>query len=781
LTNEFARLRPRDFVISLSAPSTINDPPLTIPAALLAVIRCRNKDRRDRTERVNAMTGIRLILALHNHQPVGNFDHVFEDAYQTAYAPFLDVLETYPEIPFVLHTSGPLMEWLVERRPEYLDRLRAMVHAGRVEILGGGFYEPIMTMIPKRDRVGQIRSYSAYLEKLFGKTIRGMWMPERVWEQHLVSSVAEAGIEYTVLDDFHFRGTGLRDTDLLGYYLTEDDGKLIKVFPGSERLRYLIPFHEPHATYELLRRLADSHPGSTVVFADDGEKFGSWPDTQDHVYKHGWLRRFCDMIVGNSDWLMPTTFARAVDETVPLGKVFLADSSYREMTEWVLPAARLSAYEDAVKNSHGDSRMDSLRPHLEAGGFWRNFKIKYAESDEMYARMLGISARLADTLSGTNSRALERARISLYRGQCNCPYWHGSFGGLYLPHLRNAIYQNLIEAHNALDEAEGLSGPRARLEVGDFNLDARQEARLENDRLIAFARPAIGGHLYELDVRHARANCLATLDRRPEAYHRAIAAAAGSIHPAADANSTERVIFKQAGLDQRLIYDRDPRKALVDHFYSVETRLADLVSGVPTERGDFVRGAYLSRAQRTNGAVTLVMERPGRADVHSIRVKKTLTLEPDSPTLAISYALDDLPLGVPLHFAVEINVAGIAGHAEDRYFSSTAGERLGLLDERLDLTAIDGLNITDEWLDLAIELRWSVPAGLWSFPIETVSQSEGGYEGVYQSSSIQPHWIVTADESRRWEMRIAWTLDRFRSVEEPRSGARRGQAASLHV
>ncbi|HMB07804.1 MAG TPA: alpha-amylase, partial [Isosphaeraceae bacterium] len=279
------------------------------------------------------MSGVRLILALHNHQPVGNFEGVFEAAYRDSYLPFLEVMEDYPEIPFVLHTSGPLMEWLVERRPDYVARVGAMVAKGRVEIFGGGFYEPILTMIPHRDRVGQIRAYAAYLNEIFRTTVRGMWMPERVWEQPLVSALAEAGVEYTVLDDFHFQRAGLGESDLCGYYLSEDEGRLVKIFPGSERLRYTIPFREPHATYEYLRRLAEQHPGATVVFADDGEKFGTWPDTYDHVYKQGWLRRFCDMIVGNRDWLQTTTFARTVDATLPLGKIYLPDCSYREMTE----------------------------------------------------------------------------------------------------------------------------------------------------------------------------------------------------------------------------------------------------------------------------------------------------------------------------------------------------------------------------------------------------------------------------------------------------------------
>src|SRR6516165_6447330 len=137
---------------------------------------------------------LRFVFALHNHQPTGNFLNVFEEAYRDSYWPFLEMLEQYPEIPISLHTSGCLMEWLVEHRPEYVERLRPLVARGQVEVMGGGFYEPILTMIPGRDRVGQIRTYTAYLEDLFATKVRGMWVPERVWEQHLVSDIVDAGI-----------------------------------------------------------------------------------------------------------------------------------------------------------------------------------------------------------------------------------------------------------------------------------------------------------------------------------------------------------------------------------------------------------------------------------------------------------------------------------------------------------------------------------------------------------------------------------------------------------
>jgi alpha-amylase len=117
-----------------------------------------------------------------------------------------------------------------------------------------------------------------------------------------------------------------------------------------------------------------------------------------------------------------------------------------------------------------------------------------------------------------------------------------------------------------------------------------------------------------------------------------------------------------------------------------------------------------------------------------------------------------------LSFAVEINLAAMAGRAPDRYYADLSGSKLGLLDDRLDLPHTSGLTLTDEWLDLCVVLSWSQAAGLWCFPIETVSQSEGGFEGVYQSSAVIPHWHVTADDHGRWEVSMRWSLDHARRL-----------------
>jgi len=716
---------------------------------------------------------LRLVLVFHNHQPIGNFDGVFEQAYQDSYKPFLDVIEQYPNLPIALHTSGSLMEWLVARHPEYVDRLAVLASAGRVEIVGGAFFEPILTMISTADRIGQIARYSEWLGERFGVSINGMWIPERVWEQSLTRDIATAGIRYTLLDDYHFKNAGLVADDLHGYYVTEDETKLLAVMPGSERLRYLIPFAEPMESINYLRGIADHQPNAVVVFGDDGEKFGSWPGTKDHVYTNGWLRRFLDALVANRDWLQVVTPTEVLEQVPPRGKIYIPEGSYREMTEWALPAGRLVEFENLHRRYEHEGRWPEVAPFVR-GGYWRNFKAKYPETNEMYSRMQMVSRRLQDCSAPLSSNGVlrkgpvsdpslvDQARMELYRGQCNCGYWHGAFGGAYLPHLRNAVFQHLVAADNLLDEAEGrglAESDRPWVEVtsGDYNLDGRQEVRLASNRLMALVAPAQGGMMYELDVRSICHNLLATLSRREEAYHHKVRAGE-SADDGDVASIHDRVVFKQQGLDQRLQYDRYPRKSLVDHFYPLDATIAAVAASTYDELGDFVNGQYEAKLRRAPDRMQVQLVREGLAEERTIRITKGVTLEAGDDALEIAYLLEGLTPGETLHFGVEFNFAGMPAGADDRYFRDGDGNVLGQLGTLLDLTDVDALGLTDGWLGLDVDLKIDRPSCVWTFPIETVSQSEAGFELVHQSVVVEPHWFVEADQEGRWSVQFRLSI-----------------------
>lgn len=709
---------------------------------------------------------LRLVLTLHNHQPIGNFDGVFEQSYQDSYLPFLDIFEEY-ELPIALHTSGSLMEWLAVAHPEYLDRLAALVSQERLEIVGGAYFEPILTMIPPRDRIGQIATYTEWLNQRLGANVRGMWMPERVWEQSLAGNLVDAGIEYTILDDYHFRNAGWTNDQLHGYYVTEDDGRVLSVFPGSERLRYTIPFAEPHETIDYLREIAHRKPGSVVLFGDDGEKFGVWPDTKTHVYENGWLRRFFDALQANSDWLKVTTPSEALDSVAPLGKLYIPEGSYREMVEWALPAEQQNHYHDVQHQLQDEHRWEGVAPFYR-GGYWRNFKVRYPETNEMYARMQMVSRRLEELRQrGEVSDHLDHARTELYRGQCNCSYWHGAFGGAYLPHLRNAVYNHLIAADNLMDRHEGRelnTTPWVTLDAEDYNLDGRKEVRLASNRLVALLAPATGGMLYELDVRSICHNLGASLARREEAYHRKVLAG-----PPSDgedvASIHDRVVFKQEGLDEMLQYDSYERKSLIDHFFDLDVSLDALSRNEYREQGDFVEGQYEAKLRRDPDRMQVQLTRDGHVDGTPVRITKGITLESGGSTLEIAYLLEGLPTDRPLHFGVEFNLAGLPAGADDRYFHNESGEQLGHLGSKLDLVEMQSLGLYDDWLGIDVRLDIDRPTSIWTYPIGTVSQSEGGFELVHQSVVVKPHWMLQANDEGQWSVTMRLTSDTAKAEE----------------
>lgn len=703
------------------------------------------------------MRPIRFIFAIHNHQPIGNFSYIFEQAYQESYLPFLDVFEGYGKIKLALHTSGSLIEWLAEEHPEYLERVAALVRQHRIEIIGGPFFEPILAMLPSRDRIGQIEMFSNWLKKRVGAEVAGLWIPERVWEQNYVRDLAEAGMYYTILDDSHLKFAGIKESALTRYYLTEDDGKTINVFPGSEKLRYLIPFGQIEDIISYLAEISEKDPQAVLVHADDGEKFGSWPETYRHVYEDKWLHRFFDVLSENSDWIITTTPSEAIASVPPLGKIYIPDGSYREMTEWVLEPDQQLAIDQLRNEMEHDSRWLIIKQFLH-GGFWRNFKVRYPESDEMYCRMMSVSSRLHNTMvQGWSGADIDLARESLYRSQCNCGYWHGAFGGIYLPHLRNAVYQELIKSDNLIDIATERLGSWVESQTADFNFDGKNEVRLTNDQLNLLVVPHLGGMMYELDLKSITHNLLATLTRKPEAYHQKIAQ-----RYQFEKNENSKIIFKQEGLERRLQYDWYPRKSLIDLFYDYDTDFDAVRQSRVGQHGEFVQAEYDAVVRKKTGRVQILLSREAHAYGTVIRIDKGITLSEGSSVVEIAYRLSNLPKDYRIHFAVEMNFAGMPGGSENRYFHSSGGhksQRFGNLSTSLDLTNGRELGLYDDWLGLDVRLKTSRPTDFYAFPIETVSQSVEGFELVHQSVAVQPHWRFVPEESGVWTVEMFLELD----------------------
>jgi len=718
---------------------------------------------------------VNFVMVLHSHQPVGNLDYAVEYATDVAYRPFLEVLRDYPELKVSLHYSGSLLEWFEEHDPAMMEGIAEIAGRGQAEIIGGAFYDPILTMLTEADRNGQITTFRDYLERKFAQRPRGAWLAERVWEQCLTRSLVDAGVEYVALDDNHFKNAGLSDQQLVGGFLTEDDGRLLRVYPASEELRYRIPFQDPQRTLELLARYADAAGNHVIVYADDGEKFGSWPETHKHVYENGWLRRFIELLLGNRDWINLVTLSEATDAFPPVGKVYLPDASYREMTEWALPAAKLAEYEDLVSGLKKEGRYEDVKPYLRPG-FWRNFKVKYREANLLYGKSLEVSrkvnALLAHPPSPKSADLIEQARMELYRGQCNCPYWHGVFGGLYLPHLRSAAYGKLISAEVIADRLTHASSSWVDLREVDFDLDGHPEVFLSNPRLLIGLAPQRGGHLFELDVRQKQFNVANTLTRRWESYHRNLERdEVGSVENDEQAKSIHEIAaVKSPTLAEKLRYDSYERESLVDHCLQPGVTLKELDSLRYEELAGCVSSPYecVSRRQ-TVGKATVVLRRSTELRpplAGRLSVQKEVTLERDAAEVVVTYTLSNQAgAALQFRFAVEWNFSLLAGNAPDRYYFQPAASRgtpeteLGPLVSRLSLDGGGALGLRDEWTGLELLLRAEKVDGWFLLPVESVSQSEGGLESVYQSSCVMPHWLIelSPGESTTFELRLSAT------------------------
>lgn len=678
---------------------------------------------------------VQFIFGIHNHQPVGNFPEVFENATETAYRPFLEVLEGFPEIRMSFHFTGILLRWLEEKHPDLIDLLRKMVQRGQIEMMTGGFYEPILPIIPDRDKVGQIRKLSAYVKDLLGYEPVGMWLAERVWEPHLAKPIAEAGVKYIVVDDSHFKTAGLTEEQLFGYYMTEEQGIPLAIFPISEAMRYLAPFKLVEDNLAYFQSVATEGGERAVILADDGEKFGVWPGTHQWVFKEKWLEKFFSALQENRDWIKVVTFQEYMQNQRSLGPVYLPTASYTEMMQWALPALRSRQLEKIAHEKGNEAYLPFLR-----GGFWRVFLAKYRESNNLHKKMLYVGDQIERLAKAKQEEPLD----ALWTGQCNCAYWHGVFGGLYLNHLRTAIYQNLLKAERLVDQQKHRSSNWINVEKADFFRDGGECMLVSTAPINLYFDVAQGGSLFELDDKRKCFNLLNTMTRREEAYHDKLVLAQTSMEQSKDGSKSihDIVLVKEEGLSRHLNYDWYRRSALIDHFLGEAASLTEFSRSAYTELGDFVNQPYEVEWKKSGkNQMELTLSRVGGiwsgGEKQKIKVEKTLTIQGGETSFPIRYTLTGLNASpLPVRFGVEFGFSLQAGNTPDRYYiipGEAKNPPLGSVGETQNISEIA---LVEEWVGLKIRLMADRPLTFWRFPIETISNSEAGFERAYQSSVV---------------------------------------------
>jgi hypothetical protein len=723
-----------------------------------------------------------LVLLIHAHQPVGNFDAVLEQTYQRSYLPFVECLSRHPGVRLGLHYTGPLLEWCEQHHPEYFQQLLQLVAREQVELVGGGFYEPILVSIPPEDQLRQIRMMQEYLTQRFGREPEGAWLAERVWEPQVPYALASAGVRYTLADDVHFVAAGFELDQLHGDYVAEDRAQTVRVFPGLRALRYILPFRPVEEAIAFLRESAARHSGGMAAMGDDCEKFGAWPGTYDLCYRDGWLDRFFAALENSGDWLAMKPPGEYIREHRPLGRADLPTASYSEMMEWALPTKARRAFQ-AVNHEFG-GRPDVQR--FLRGGPWRGFFSKYPESNLLHKKMLRVSIMhrsLAAERMGAEKRAkLEQAQKYLLRAQCNDAYWHGVFGGIYAPHLRTEIWRELVRAETLLDDLARGRGNELRIEQTDFDADGSEELYVTTRDMSALLRPTDGGTVMALDFRPSSVTLVNSIQRRPETYHRRLREASsgssgqvGSIH--------DQIRSKETGLERFLRYDRWPRNAFRLLFFSSDKTFKDYQELTLDENPALAGGQYRI-LETAPDSVSLACDAPFPDRGHDggppnmIRCTKRFAFAAERAGYRIDCTSTlSLPEG-QVRFArvgVEMVLNFLAPREPDRYFE-IASKRQPLGWSGAVSAAENGprLRVVDEWQNVAATIEAPAAREFWIAPIETISESEEGFERVYQGSQILVVWPLELLTEKSWAGEVSLRVERARPAESgPSAGKSR--------
>ena len=651
---------------------------------------------------------ISLLLGVHAHQPVGNFPSVIDEAHSRCYRPFLQTLHRYPAFRFSAHFSGWLLDYLCDKFPEDMALLGDMVRRGQTEMFGGGECEPVLAAIPARDRVGQVRTLSAKLARRFGRAPRGAWLTERVWEATVVPELADAGIAYAMVDDYHFLCTGLAADRLDGYYSTEENDRRLDLFPISEALRYRLPFSPAADAVRYLEDQADAGRAAAIYF-DDIEKFGIWPETYSWVYERKWLEQFIEGVLA-SKRILTTSYADFHAGSRTRGIVYLPTTSYSEMGEWTLPAAAAGHYEAMLAREKAEGTLAIHRPFLR-GGIWRNFFSRYPEANWMHKRMLALSARLAAQPAAAADAAL---RAELYRGQANDAYWHGLFGGLYLPHLRRSVFHHLLRLEAALDAL----APCPAMVCADLDIDGCEEVFLKNRLVQAVLKKDGLAAVVEFDSYLLAQNFGDTLRRHDEHYYVKIGQAQGHAHSGEGiASAHDRVEFKHEIVAADIVPDQTARAMFIERRANSE--------GVPTLVDHYLPESDTRFTAKGEGW----------------RIEKRIAL--DAAGVTVTYRFNGAQTSA---LSCELNLAmpscdGYSG----RYILADASIPCGL-GQVLELENATEISLDDRELGGRVVLRASRPLRVVARPHHTVSQSEAGFEKIMQCVCVTLYWVPASGE-----------------------------------
>jgi hypothetical protein len=656
------------------------------------------------------MNSTNIILGMVHAPPIGLLKDEMETIYQSFYRPMLKVLYAHPSVKFVGYFSGSLLEWIEETHSEFIDVMVEMVKRRQLEIIGGGYYAPVYSLIPKPDRIGQIEQLTTYLRRNFGRRPRGCWVTEQIWEPVLPSSFKSAGMEYLFLDEYHFWKAGFEERDFYTPCITEDQGKTMVVFPVNHEVRQNFWNLSPDEIIRHIEKVPAEREDQIIsLFAGihhDAED-GTLDPALIEQHLERLLSRFDQLIAaGSIETLLPYRYMRKAQKR---SRGYFPATSFDEMQAY----GSISALERYLRRK-GTITSGVGRTGYYYGSIFRQNLGRYSEVNLLYSKMQYVQS-LTTQIRGDKYRKLA-AREELWHGQSNMPFWHGERGGVYFNNYRKEVYSALIRSE-ILTRERGIFA--ASINSFDFDMDGLEEFLFQGNQMNAYVHSQ-GGILFELDYLPVPWNYLDNMGRYPEVYHGPVQESRG--------------------------YDPYPRRGFIDHFFPDHTGIEQFA------RMGFEDSANLHEIEYQldgkGNSVRKKLELPlyaeaelnHRAGPRPIRLEKTYRFD-NRKSFSVDYritnsgeqAFDSL-------FSPEMNFSFISNDVQflRLYNRINKTKKVEIGPSQLEIESSAGFILEDLFNKVRIEVEFSTAVPCWSLPQMTEHLDRERWREIYQASTFLP-------------------------------------------
>lgn len=659
----------------------------------------------------------KLLVGFHSHLPFNALNH--SNGSTSNHSKFINDLTNLvtdnSNLKLTFHLSSNLIIYLDKNFSDFSHKVRDLLDSNRLELFTGGIYEPFFPCIPREDRQTQIILMSRLLNHIYGYEPYGMWIPGSMWEPSLALDIAKARVQYTCLSKEYFLNAGIKDEDISGYYITEDEGRKIAIFPVTFYLDNLIEKYSPNECINLLTTgIKNSIPNNccTVVIFN-----GAILDEN----KFLWIKDFFQNLSTNN-----------LIETSLFNEYFLKNR----------PKGRI--YLPSLQN--------------------KQILLGHHEVNLLHKKMLRVSKKINSAKEGKSrfkviKEMITQAQELLLKGQSNDTYKDSPLIGIYSPEERHNSYTNLIKAENLIDAASRQDSKWVQLSEIDYDCDGNDEIIVETETQNIYISPALGGTILEHDYRPKNINITNTISRRTE-----------EAHQRTEDREQRSDDFAQNG---EPIYGNHLKLNLIEHFLDSNLSLEKCKLGQLNHLTKEVITSYQAekiKAKEETCKVTLkaIRDLILYENIQPIELIKEISVRAGDSSMMIDYTLTNQSIStVNLLFAVEFNLnlspkqkiepyIFLDGNPEDK----TPNQNLKSPEGSKEANQI---LIRDKGFGIDLSLSWDKSCNLFSYPIETLSFN---LEKIFQGTTIFPTWLVNLEPNLPWKLNIKQDIKTLQSYED---------------